>query len=362
MPLLEELQYIPSEKYSHQPELLLHSKMIAEKYHLYDNALFQTTVTGMQWDAATSLWTVQTNQHDCFTARFVFMNFGTFPKPKLPGVPGLSSFQGHMFHTSRWDYRYTGGSPTDNQTSASIIPLDQLKHKKVAIVGTGATAVQVVPHLGLHAKHLYVFQRTPSSVDVRGNKLTTETFVNNNFKDIGWQRKRMSNFTNMTMSYTPGVVDQIQDGWTKPLVHLNQILIEKRQELIALAGPKESGKGSGMVEIKKKLSDMMALADMRHMHGIRERVVEIVKDTKTANELMPWYQQFCKRPCFHGMCEMLLCFFFSRVNSQLHCILYFVFCCRRLFTDFQSTQCYIGTRPVGNTTNHKKGHCMSTWD
>ena len=166
LPLLEEVGYIPKEKYSHAPEILAHSRAIGEKYNLYENACFQTEVTGMQWDDDALRWTVTTNRGDTMRARFVCMSNGPLNRPKLPGINGVGSFKGHTFHTSRWDYNYTGGDTNGN--------LDKLGDKRVGIIGTGATSVQCVPHLSRAAKELFVFQRTPLSIDERGNRPTDE--------------------------------------------------------------------------------------------------------------------------------------------------------------------------------------------
>ncbi len=162
MPLLEETGHMPSEKYAHAPEILAHCQRIGRQYGLYDNALFHTEVVSLDWDEAKSRWTIRTNRGDAFTAQFVGMGTGPLHVPKLPGIPGIESFKGHSFHTSRWDYDYTGGDP-------SGAPMDKLADKRVGIIGTGATSVQCVPHLARACKELYVFQRTPSSVDVRAN-------------------------------------------------------------------------------------------------------------------------------------------------------------------------------------------------
>ncbi|HEY7295965.1 MAG TPA: NAD(P)/FAD-dependent oxidoreductase, partial [Dehalococcoidia bacterium] len=135
MPLLEETGYIPTEKYAKAPEILAHARRIAEHYDLYRNAVFQTKVTELRWDEADALWTVCTDRTDRFRARFVCMSNGPLNRPKLPGVPGIESFQGHTFHTSRWDYAYTGGDPLG-------APMTRLADKRVGIIGTGATAVQ----------------------------------------------------------------------------------------------------------------------------------------------------------------------------------------------------------------------------
>ena len=164
LPLLEELNYIPKHKYSFAPEILEHSRAIGRHYRLYDDALLQTAVTELRWDEKGASWVITTSRGDRFTAQYVAMANGPLSRPKLPGIPGINEFKGHTFHTSRWDYRYTGGSSEGGLTG--------LADKRVGIIGTGATAIQCVPHLGEWAKELYVFQRTPSSVDVRNNAET----------------------------------------------------------------------------------------------------------------------------------------------------------------------------------------------
>ena len=164
MPMLEDIGDMPSRKYPPAPELLEHARKIARKYDLYRDAVFQTAITDMQWDETSQRWKVYTNRDDVMTARYVVMGLGPLAQPKLPGIPGIETFKGKAFHTSRWDYGYTGGS--------SYGGLVKLADKRVGIVGTGATAIQCVPHLAEGAKELFVFQRTPSSVDIRADRET----------------------------------------------------------------------------------------------------------------------------------------------------------------------------------------------
>ena len=272
LPLLEEIGYIPVEKYSRAPEILAHSRAIGKKFDLYRNACFQTKVTEMRWDEASSRWIVQTNRGDAMKARFVVMANGPLHRPKLPGIAGIDSFKGHSFHTSRWDYEYTGGTSQGGLT--------KLADKRVGIIGTGATAVQCVPHLGAHAKELYVFQRTPSSIDVRNNRPTDPDWARN--LEPGWQQKRMNNF-NILVSGGFQEEDLVNDGWTDIIGNI-LFLARKRQ---SEGAPQEDA------------ATLMQLADFKKMEQVRARVDSVVRDKAAADALKPYYNQFCKRPCFH---------------------------------------------------------------
>ena len=273
LPLLEEIGYVPKEKYTHAPEILAHSKAIGEHYDLYRNACFQTEVTELRWDEADARWIVSTNRGDRMRARFVVMANGPLHRPKLPGIPGLETFSGHTFHTSRWDYDYTGGDSDGNLTG--------LQGKRIGIIGTGATAVQCVPHLGEAADHLYVFQRTPSSIDVRNNRPTDPEWAAS--LGPGWQKRRMDNF-NTLVSGGFEAEDMVNDGWTDII---GKLLIMVR-------------KAEGAADLSAEgLARTAELADFEKMEQIRGRVETIVNDPSTAEALKPYYRQFCKRPCFH---------------------------------------------------------------
>ncbi|MEE3068870.1 MAG: NAD(P)/FAD-dependent oxidoreductase, partial [Actinomycetota bacterium] len=204
LPLLEELGAMPQHKYSFAPEIMEHSRRIARHFDLYDDACFQTGVTSMEWDDGESRWTVFTDRNDEMTANIVVLATGPLNRPKLPGIAGITSFEGHMFHTSRWDYDYTGGD-----TYGGLVGLSD---KRVAIIGTGATAVQCVPHLADSAKELFVFQRTPSSVDVRDNAPTDTDWFES--LEPGWQKRYMENFTALVSGYDEPE-DLVGDGWTE---------------------------------------------------------------------------------------------------------------------------------------------------
>ena len=272
LPLLEELDTIPSEKYARAAEILAHSEAIADHFDLRCDALFQTEVTELRWDEDGSRWIVSTNRGDRFGARFVAMANGPLHRPKLPGVAGIEEFGGHSFHTSRWDYPYTGGDAAGN--------LSGLRGKRVGIIGTGATAVQCVPHVGAAAEHLYVFQRTPSSIDRRDNRATDPEWAAG--LEPGWQRRRMENFNTLVSGgFEPE--DMVNDGWTDII---GKLLLRLRE-------------ADGLDLSPGGLAATVELADFEKMEQIRSRVDSIVADPATAEALKPSYRQFCKRPCFH---------------------------------------------------------------
>lgn len=249
LPLLDEMDYVPVNHYSRGPEILQHCQAIAKKYDLYDLAVFQTTVTETVWDEEEQLWHVKTDRGDHMRAQFVICANGTLSKPKLSKINGMESYQGHSFHTSRWDYDYTGQD------------LMNLKDKRVGIIGTGASAVQAVPELAKTAKELYVFQRTPSSIDIRDDWPT----------DPNWARK-------------------LQPGWQA-----------KRRERVLAAverSPEQQAKLDAMsAEEKLRYQENQNIDYMMRIH---RRIEKTVEDPETAEALKPWYMFMCKRPCFHN--------------------------------------------------------------
>ena len=275
LPLLEEIGYIPKEKYSHAPEILEHSRAIGQHYGLYDNALLpdrgHRAALGRRRRALDRRRPTAATR--CGPGSSCMAN-GPLHRPKLPGIPGIEAFEGHTFHTSRWDYDYTGGDSDGG--------LDGLRGKRVGIIGTGATAVQCVPHLGEAAEQLYVFQRTPSSIDVRGNRPTDPEWAASACEP-GWQQRRMDNFNNL-VSGVLEAEDLVNDGWTDII---GKLLVRLRRRRTR---PTVSPGG---------VATTVEMADFEKMEQIRARVDTIVNDPTTAEALKPYYRQFCKRPCFH---------------------------------------------------------------
>jgi cyclohexanone monooxygenase len=275
MPLLEETGYMPSERYAHAPEIREHCDRIASRYGLHESALFHTEATDLEWDPGRARWIVRTNRGDEFTSQFIGIGTGPLHVAKLPGISGIETFAGHSFHTSRWDYAYTGGDPDG-------APMDRLADKRVAIIGTGATAVQCIPHLARSCRELLVFQRTPSSVDVRANQPIDSQWFSG-VATPGWQDRWLENFVaNMSAAETP-TEDLVNDGWTDLAKRIRG----------RLAAPRSS-----TASFQDLLADFEN-ADFEKMSEIRARVDAIVEDEETAANLKAWYRQLCKRPCFH---------------------------------------------------------------
>ncbi|MCS7475228.1 flavin-containing monooxygenase [Umezawaea endophytica] len=271
LPLLEEVGYVPKWKYAPGEEIRQHARAIARHFDLYRDTCFQTRVTDLAWDDEAEEWIVRTNRGDETRARYVVVSSGTLSRPKLPGIPGIETFAGHTFHTSRWDYDYTGGDADGG--------LDKLADKRVAVIGTGATAIQIVPHLGRDAQHLYVFQRTPSTVDTRGNRPTDPEWAES--LAPGWQRERMENFLSIVTGER-AEEDLVSDGWTGS-ARLLQNLIPSNA--YADLTPEERERVNEIVDFQK-------------MNELRDRVDAVVEDPATAEALKPWYRYMCKRPTF----------------------------------------------------------------
>ncbi len=249
LPLLDEMDYVPVNHYSRGPEILSHCQAIAKKYDLYDLAVFNTTVNSTVWNEEEKLWHLKTDRGDHMRAQFVICANGTLSKPKLSKIAGMESFAGHSFHTSRWDYDYTGEK------------LENLKDKVVGIIGTGASAVQAVPELAKTAKHLYVFQRTPSSIDVRDDWPT----------DPNWARK-------------------LKPGWQA----------KRRERVLELSEPSPEQKAKMAALTPEEKVRKQENGNIDYMMRIHKRIDETVEDQATADALKPWYMFMCKRPCFHN--------------------------------------------------------------
>ncbi len=274
IPLLEELGCMPSKKFADGVEIFQHCRNIGKHFGLYDGALFCTQVRELHWDQSLERWRISTDRGDDIRARFVVMAQGSYNRPKLPDIPGIKNFAGHVFHSARWDYEYTGGDASGG--------LDKLADKRVALVGTGATGVQLVPHLGRDAKQLYVFQRTPSSVDERANTPTDAEWAAS--LQPGWQEERKRNFHNWSpfVGVVFGEPDLVCDFWT-----------ELGRNMTARIAASEDPASLGIEQIMAIREE----EDFKIMERLRRRIAGIVDDPATAETLKPYYRFMCKRPC-----------------------------------------------------------------
>jgi cation diffusion facilitator CzcD-associated flavoprotein CzcO len=275
LPLLEETGTVPSAKYVPAAEIYAHARRLAEVFDLYRGALLSTQVRSVVWDDEVRRWLIATDRDDRIAARFVTMGTGPLHRPKLPGVPGLEQFAGSVFHTSRWDYAATGGGPDGS-------PMTALAGKRVGIIGTGATAVQCIPHLARDSGELYVFQRTPSSVDERHNAPIDADWFSS--LPSGWQKQWTRNFATL-QSGGFADVDLVDDGWTEISRRIRDRVVELLRE--------------GAAFTPAVTRQAYEEADDAKMNEIRARVDALVADSSTAEVLKPWYRQLCKRPCFH---------------------------------------------------------------
>jgi cation diffusion facilitator CzcD-associated flavoprotein CzcO len=265
LPLLEETGYMPTEKYASAGEIFGYCQRLGEHFDLYPHTLFQTEIDSAEWDDDKDRWQITTSRGDRLSSRFFVTAGGILHKAKLPGIPGIQDFNGHMFHTARWDYSITGGSPTE--------PMDKLGDLRVGVIGTGATAVQLVPQLARAAKDVYVFQRTPSAVGVRNNGPTDEAWFQR--LEPGWQEARLQNFTKAVTGQHPEP-NLVDDGWTEFMWHDTQQQAADEAEV-------------------RELEQL----DLQTMAALRARVDREVHDPETAEKLKPWYGKHCKRLCFH---------------------------------------------------------------
>jgi cyclohexanone monooxygenase len=261
LPLLEEMGHIPTMKFASGFEILDYCQTMAERFGFYDRCLFHTTVEQTDWDEASGRWIVQTDRGDAMKAQFVVLANGILTTPKLAKIEGMESFEGEAFHTSRWNYHVDLGG------------------KRVGIIGTGATAVQVVPEIAKVVKELYVFQRTPSSIDVRDQRATTEKEFATWPNEANWATKRRERLA---------------------LISAGRTALQGNDDFL-------SGKVQDFKQRKKhareltpeELIQVQLNTNFRIMEQIRARVDAIVKDSKTAKALKPYYPYGCKRPTFH---------------------------------------------------------------
>ncbi|EQB45112.1 hypothetical protein CGLO_16067 [Colletotrichum gloeosporioides Cg-14] len=292
LPLLEEMGYMPSHKYTSGVEIRNYLNQIVQKFKLQDKVLFRTKLDRIEWDDEKSFWkadlTTARGPVDCkessklsVQAEFVIFTAGYLSRPQVPKFAALDTFAGSMFHTARWDYSVTGGSDEEPFPS-----LDKLRGKRIGVIGTGATAIQVVPCLAKYAGEMFVFQRTPSAVYSRDQKATDpHEWESEIASSPGWHKKRMENMSaHMARSAHPGSPDLVNDEWTKQSAYAGVV----GDPEWAYIGPEK---------VPELIAHYLKL-DADNRARLRDRVSDIVKDKSISEKLTPWYPVWCKRPTF----------------------------------------------------------------
>lgn len=259
LPLLDEMGYIPSRKFASGFEIYQYCRLVAERIGFYDRCLFNTAVDEASWDGDAKRWIVTTDRGDRMSARILVLANGVLTTPKLARIPGMETFQGDSFHTSRWDYSV------------------DLEGKRIGVIGTGATAVQIVPELAKVADELYVFQRTPSTIDVRGQRATTDEERERWANEPGWAKARRERFARLPRGRAAMLAD---DDYLSGKVELRERPLDPNLT------PQEA-------------LDLQLQANFRLMERMRARVDELVGDNEAAELLKPYYTYGCKRPTFH---------------------------------------------------------------
>ncbi len=220
------------------------------------------------WDDDASRWQVTTTRGDRLSARFLVTAGGILHKAKLPAIEGINDFAGRAFHTTRWDYGYTGGSPTE--------PMDELADKRVGIIGTGAT---VDP--GRAAAGPVRRRRCSSSSARRRRSACAPTPPPTSSGSRACSRAGRTsgcvNFTSGRHRRASPSATWCGDGWT-------EVLWEDTQT--EPATPEEAA-GARAVRLRD--------------HGVAARAgsTRSIDDPETAETLKPWYGKHCKRICFH---------------------------------------------------------------
>ena len=270
LPYLEETGYMPTERYVRGQEIFDYCRLLGRHFDLYRRALFQTKVTSMTWDDTAARWIVATSRVDELRARFVTTQSGIFDRPQLPGIAGIDEFEGAMFHSARWDYEYTCGDSSGGMT--------RLRDKRVGVIGTGATGLQIVPELARDAHEVVVFQRTPIAVGLRDNGPTDpEWFCS---LPLGWQKDRALSFNRLlNLEDVPCDVD---DGWAR--FHRRLIAAEKNV-------PADRRTTEELDVAKER-------ADFEYNEIVRARVDAQVRDENKRALLKAYYRTLCKRPGF----------------------------------------------------------------
>jgi cyclohexanone monooxygenase len=253
-----------SERYATQPEILKYIHHVAERFDLRRHIQLDTRVDGAEFDPSANLWTVTTNQGDVVQAPFCIMATGCLSTAKLPEVAGLESFNGKWYHTGFWPQEAV-----------------DLTGKRVGVIGTGSSGIQLIPQVARQAKELYVFQRTANySLPARNKAITPE--VETSIKQRYPQVRKQARESPSGVSY-----------FNVPKHSALEVSAEERQAAY------EALWSDGGIGLTRAFKDLLVseAANQTAADFVRGKIRSLVKDPKVADLLMPTYRIGTKRLC-----------------------------------------------------------------
>ena len=255
-----------TERYAAQPEILSYIEHVVERFDLLRDIQLETTVVSADFDERTDRWHVRTDDDHTFVAQFVVMATGVLSASKRPDFPGLEDFEGDWYLTSSW--------PKEGV---------DLSGRRVGLIGTGSTGIQIAPQLAEQADHLYVFQRTPNfSMPARNHPLDDDFYRE---LRAGYRERRTAARQTARGYPSPPVL-----GDRPALEHSAQERQEVYERVWANGGPTFTSSFPDLI-LDKAANDTAA-------DFVRSKIREIVRDPVTAELLSPHDHPLgTRRPC-----------------------------------------------------------------
>lgn len=259
-----EQEWTWSEQFAAQPELMAYFNFVAERLDLRKDFQFDTRVTRAQWDEDQTLWRVHTDRGQVIEAPYCVMATGPLSVPKDPDIPGLKRFKGELYRAAKWPHQ----------------PVS-FAGKRVGVIGTGSTGIQIVQELGPLAGELYVFQRTPSfTMPMRNQKLEPD-YVAEVKRHYAGLREAARNSPN----------GGVRPASTRAFFSVTPA---QRQSLL-----EDAWKQGGLAMLGTFADLLINEEANEHVaEFVRSKIDEVVKDPVTAEALKPrGYPIFARRPC-----------------------------------------------------------------
>ena len=253
-----------SEQFAAQPEILAYANFVADKLDLRKDFRFETRVTSAVWDDSRRLWVVKTDRGDLFEATYCIMATGPLSIPKDPEIAGIDRFRGEIYRAQKWPHE----------------PVD-FSGRRVGLIGTGSTGIQIVSEVGKNVGELHVFQRTPSfTMPMRNQKIDAE-----------YEREIKEHYAGLRASARASALGGVRPAGTRPFFSLPR---HQRLELL------EDAWKMGGHAVLGTFSDLLTNPDANEQVAdfVRSKIEEVVNDPGTAEALKPrGYPIFARRPC-----------------------------------------------------------------